>query len=163
MYRTPRCSDPGVGEPIPADDGGIDGEGEPLPDEPMPPPAPSLDLSKHFPANTGSVMRLIEVDISNPDDLRIVSNLYINGDLVNARLIDGVARVVLRSLPTGLAFKSPEEFVNWELFEDGGVVDGEETSTSTSATSGASLTPASVATAREPRRTPKAFSTNSST
>ncbi|MBA3546311.1 MAG: beta-propeller domain-containing protein [Nannocystis sp.] len=132
----------GVGEPIPipeggADDGGggADEEG-PLPDEEGGPTPGSLDLSKHFPANTGSVLRLIEVDLSDPDNLRIVSNLYISGDLVNARLIDGVARVVLRSLPTGLAFKSPEEFVNWELFEDGGVIDGEDTSTSTSATSG---------------------------
>lgn len=101
---------------------------EPLPfPEPEPPPPASLDLSKHFPVGTGSVLRLVEVDLSDPDNLRIVSNLYINGDLVNARLIDGVARVVLRSAPTGLAFKSPEEFVNWDVW-DGGV--GSEGSTS---------------------------------
>ena len=132
----------GVGEPIPipeegADEGGGGADEEPpQSDEEGGPTPPSLDLSKHFPANTGSVLRLIEVDLSDPDNLRIVSNLYISGDLVNARLIDGVARVVLRSLPTGLEFKSPEEFVNWELFEGGGVIDGEDTSTSTSATSG---------------------------
>ncbi len=106
----------------------------PLPEEPVPPPPASLDLSKHFPIGTGSVMRLVEVDISNPDDLRIVSNLYINGDLVNARLIDSVARVVLRSMPTGLAFKSPEEFVNWDAFEGGGGEPGVETSTSAGST-----------------------------
>lgn len=109
--------------------GGTGGE-EPLPppEEPDAPPPASLDLSKHFPAGTGSVMRLVEVDLSDPDNLRIVSNLYINGDLVNARLIDGVARVVLRSMPTGLAFKSPEEFVNWDLFDEG--VDSEPGTTS---------------------------------
>ena len=125
----------GIGE------GGIDvGEPEPLPlpEEPGAPPPAGLDLSKHFPVGTGSVMRLVEVDISDPDDLRIVSNLYINGDLVNARLIEGVARVVLRSLPTGLAFKSPEEFVNWDALEGGGGEPGVETTTSgTSGSSGA--------------------------
>jgi hypothetical protein len=153
--------DPGVPEPAPVPEEGSTGGGEtggsdsgtggadtgvdtgvdeplPLPGEPEPPPPASLDLSKHFPAETGSVMRLVEVDISNPDDLRIVSNLYINGDLVNARLIDGVARVVLRSMPTGLAFKSPEEFVNWDAFEGGG---GTEPGVTTSAGSGGSGTP----------------------
>lgn len=118
-------------------DTGADSEGEPLPfPEPEPPPPASLDLSKHFPIGTGSVLRLVEVDLSDPDNLRIVSNLYINGDLVNARLIDGVARVVLRSMPTGLAFKSPEEFVNWDVWEEGVGSEG-----STSAGSGGSGTP----------------------
>jgi len=119
------AEEPGAEEPS-------DSEGEPLPLPEEPPPPAGLDLSKHFPPNTGSVLRLVEVDISDPDDLRIVSNLYINGDLVNARLIDGVARVVLRSLPTGLEFKSPEHFVNWDALEGGGV-DGETGTFSTSA------------------------------
>ena len=108
----------------------------PFPDEPEPPPPASLDLSKHFPIGTGSVLRLVEVDLSDPDNLRIVSNLYINGDLVNARLIDGVARVVLRSLPTGLAFKSPEEFVNWDVWEES--IDG-EASTSVGSSGGSGV------------------------
>jgi len=127
----------GEPEPLPPDEGAEGGVGEddlPPPDEEEPAPAPSLDLSEHFPAGTGSVVRLIEVDISDPDDLRIVSNLYINGDLVNARLIGAVARVVLRSPPTGLAFKSPEEFFNWDAFDGGDDIDGEPgTSVSTSA------------------------------
>lgn len=94
------------------------GDGVPLPGDGEPQPAPGLDLSAHFPANTGSIVRLVEVDISDPDDLRVVSNLYINGDLVNARLIDGVARVVLRSAPTGLPFKSPYDFINWDALEE---------------------------------------------
>ena len=67
----------GIGEPEPIPDDGVGGEDLPLPEE-EPAPAPSLDLSKHFPANTGSVLRLVEVDISDPDNLRIVSNLYVN-------------------------------------------------------------------------------------
>ena len=96
------------------------GEGEPVPDGELPPPAPGLDLSKHFPANAGSIARLVEIDISDPDNLRIVSNLYVNGDLVSARQIDGVARVVMRSSATGLEFKSPYEFMNWDAVEQGG-------------------------------------------
>ncbi|MBK7826210.1 beta-propeller domain-containing protein [Nannocystis sp.] len=99
------------------------GGGEPgVPDGefPQPLPAPGLDLSKHFPKNTGSIARLVEIDISDPDNLRIVSNLYVNGDLVSARLIDGVARVVLRSSATGLEFKGPYDFMNWDAVNQGG-------------------------------------------
>lgn len=113
-------------------------EAFPFPEE-EPAPAPGLDLSKHFPKNTGSVLRLIEVDISDPDALRIVSNLYISGDLVNARLIEGVARVVLRSAPTGLEFKSPYDFLNWDAIEPGVDVEG-GTTVATSGTTGANPT-----------------------
>ena len=97
-------------------------EGEPGdPEMPAPlpkdPPAKGTDLSEHFPAGTGSLLRLIEVDITDPDNLRIVSNLYISGDMVNARLIDGVARVVVRSSPTSLEFKDAYEFMDWDAIE----------------------------------------------
>lgn len=98
---------------------GGEGGGEPLPPDDLPPPVPGLDLSKYFPADAGSIARLVEVDISDPDNLRIVSNLYVSGDLVSARLIDGVARVVMRSGATGLAFKSPYEFMNWDAVNQG--------------------------------------------
>lgn len=83
--------------------------GEPQPENNVGP-----DLGQYFPGNTGSLVRLVEVDIADPDNLRIVSNLYINGDLLSARMIDGVARVVLRSGPSGLEFKSAWEFFNWD-------------------------------------------------
>ena len=95
----------------------IGDEAYPFPEGPT--PTPGLDLGKYFPTGTGSLLRLVEVDISDPDALRVVSNLYISGDLVNARLIAGVARVVLRSGPTGLAFKSPYDFMNWDAIEPG--------------------------------------------
>ena len=98
------------------EDGVVPGE------EPVP---PGVDLGAHFPEGTGSIVRLMEVDLTDPDNLRIVSNLYINGDMVNARLIDGVARVVVRSAPTGLPFKDAYEFMNWDAVEgqggDGGI------------------------------------------
>ncbi|MBL9104458.1 MAG: beta-propeller domain-containing protein [Myxococcales bacterium] len=94
------------------------------------------DLSQYFPGSGGPLVRLVEVDISDPDDLRVVSNLYINGDLISARMIDGVARVVLRSQPTGLAFKDPWEFFDWSKVEGGGGGGGEPSEGSSSSTSG---------------------------
>ncbi len=107
-------------------DGEFPGE---FPEEPVP---EGLDLLEHFPEGVGSIVRLVEVDLTDPDNLRIVSNLYINGDMVNARLIDGVARVVVRSAPTGLKFKDAYEFMNWDAIPDEG---GGEPGTSVGSTS----------------------------
>ena len=90
----------------------------------QPAPPPGLDLAPHFPEGVGSIVRLVEVDLTDPDNLRIVSNLYLNGDMVNARLIDGVARVVVRSAPTGLVFKDAHEFMNWDAIPDEGIEPG---------------------------------------
>lgn len=103
----------GVAEPFPG--GPRPEEGEAPEEQPK-----GLDLGKYFPSGSGSVTRLVEVDISDPDNLRIVSNLYVNGDLLSARMIDGVARVVVRAMPTGLVFKSPWEFFNWDAVEGEG-------------------------------------------
>jgi len=111
--------------------GGGDGFDPEFPgEEPVP---QGLDLLEHFPEGVGSIVRLVEVDLTDPDNLRIVSNLYINGDMVNARLIDGVARVVVRSAPTGLAFKDAYEFMNWDALPDEG--GGEEPGTTIGSTS----------------------------
>ncbi len=113
------------------------GDGFPAPDVPENVPGP--DLGQYFPPNIGSLVRLVEVDISDPDNLRIVSNLYINGDLISARMIDGVARVVLRAMPTGLEFKSAWDFFNWDAVPSEPTEPGEppvETSSSSSTTGG---------------------------
>ncbi|MGH8874462.1 MAG: beta-propeller domain-containing protein, partial [Acidimicrobiia bacterium] len=47
---------------------------------------------------------LAQVDLSDPDDLRITRTLEVDGGFLSARLTGGVARVVLSSYPTGLAF-----------------------------------------------------------
>jgi hypothetical protein len=80
----------------------------------------SLDLQPWLGNYWGSVVRLIEVDISDPDSLRIVSNLHITGDLVSARMVEGVARVVVRSSPSGITLKAPWDFFDYEAFEQGG-------------------------------------------
>lgn len=81
-------------------------------------PGQGLDLQQYFGQDFwGGVTRLVEVDISDPDALKIVRSLNVTGDLVSARMIDGVSRVVLRSSYSGLAIKSPEEFFDWPAYE----------------------------------------------
>jgi uncharacterized secreted protein with C-terminal beta-propeller domain len=78
-----------------------------------------VDLQKFFgPDFYGSVLRMVEVDISDPDNLKIVSNLYLTGDLVSARMVEGVSRVVVRSNPNGLQWKSPDEFFDHQGYWD---------------------------------------------
>ncbi|MFZ6181596.1 beta-propeller domain-containing protein [Nannocystis pusilla] len=85
-------------------------------------PQPSgVDLQQYFgPDYYNSITRLIEVDISNPDAMKVVSNLHITGELVSARMVEGVARVVVRSQPNGLKFKDPYEFFDYAAYEQGG-------------------------------------------
>jgi uncharacterized secreted protein with C-terminal beta-propeller domain len=56
----------------------------------------------------GPVSALIEVDLSSPDDPRIVHQLLVDGRYLSARMVDGVARVVVSSYPTGLRFEGPD-------------------------------------------------------
>lgn len=87
-------------------DGGIDGQPQ------------GFDAQKWFGEDYwNSLVRMIEVDISDPDNLKIVANLYITGDLVSARMVEGVSRVVVRSQPTGLMWKDPNEFFDWAAYE----------------------------------------------
>lgn len=55
----------------------------------------------------GEVTVLAEVDVSDPDALRVVRTLYVDGAYLSARMADEVARVVIRSYPTGLEFEYP--------------------------------------------------------
>jgi hypothetical protein len=116
--------------------------GEPHPDDaPQPQQPQGLDLGQYFPATAGSLVRLVEVDISDPEHLRVVSNLYLNGDLLSARMVDGVARVVVRAMPTGLEFKSAWDFFDWEKVEGEGEDDvPPPVESSTSAGTGESMT-----------------------
>jgi uncharacterized secreted protein with C-terminal beta-propeller domain len=56
----------------------------------------------------GPIAALVEVDLSDPDELRITQRLLLDGRYLSARLIDGVVRVVVSSYPTGLPFVTPE-------------------------------------------------------
>jgi hypothetical protein len=54
------------------------------------------------------VARLIEVDISDVANPRVVRTLHLDGATVSARMVGNTVRVVVSSLPTGLAFQYPE-------------------------------------------------------
>jgi uncharacterized secreted protein with C-terminal beta-propeller domain len=47
-------------------------------------------------------------DVSDPANPALVSTLQLDGHIVSARLVDGVARVVLQADPVGLPFVTPE-------------------------------------------------------
>ncbi len=82
---------------------GID---EDFPEQPDLPEA----VKKWFEGSYTPVTQITEIDLSNPDELAVISKLYVSGDYLSARRIDGVSRVVLRSNPLGLSFTSP-----WDL------------------------------------------------
>jgi uncharacterized secreted protein with C-terminal beta-propeller domain len=54
------------------------------------------------------VTLISEIDISDPDEMKVVRDLYIDGSYVSGRLNNDVARLVIRSQPTGLEFVQPK-------------------------------------------------------
>lgn len=60
---------------------------------------------------SGAQVRLY--DIADPADPVLVSTLRLDGRVLSARLVDGVARVVLRAEPVGLPFVTPEGSGLW--------------------------------------------------
>jgi uncharacterized secreted protein with C-terminal beta-propeller domain len=49
------------------------------------------------------------VDVSNSAAMKITGKLAVDGAYVSARLVDGVARIVLQSQPHGMAFTYPQD------------------------------------------------------
>lgn len=47
-------------------------------------------------------------DVASPTDPALISTLQLDGSVASARLVDGVARVVLSAQPVGLPFVTPE-------------------------------------------------------
>lgn len=56
----------------------------------------------------GPISALVEVDLSDPANPVIARRLLVDGRYLSARLIDGIARVVVSSYPTGLEFTTPQ-------------------------------------------------------
>lgn len=85
----------------------VDGDAEtqfvddPLPVEPLP--------SQPFPGGDffGPRTVVIEVDLSDPDDMRIENSLTLEGRYLSARAIGDTARVVVTTPPTDLGFLYP--------------------------------------------------------
>ena len=53
------------------------------------------------------VTLISEINISNPKEMEVVRDLYVDGSYVSGRLNNDVARLVIRSQPTGLEFVQP--------------------------------------------------------
>ncbi len=70
---------------------------EPIPIEPFPGP-----IGGYGPTTT-----VVEVDLSNPDDLRIAGSLTLDGNYISARSIGDTARIVVTTPPTQLGFLYP--------------------------------------------------------
>lgn len=81
-----------------ADDGDAETEfvDDPIPTEPLP---------GEFYSQPRTVV--IEVDLSNPDDLRIANSLTVDGRYVSARSIGDTARLVVSTSPSDLGFLFP--------------------------------------------------------
>ena len=54
------------------------------------------------------ISAMVEVDLTDPAHPVVARRLLVDGRYLSARLIDGVARVVVSSYPTGLEFTTPE-------------------------------------------------------
>jgi uncharacterized secreted protein with C-terminal beta-propeller domain len=72
------------------------------------PVEPGIIAPDYYPYYESPTANLVEVDISDPDDIRIVRNLEMDGRYVNARLVDDTARIVVNSGPTGFVWEFPE-------------------------------------------------------
>ncbi len=70
----------------------------PIPVEPFPAPVPG---------GYGPTTTVVEVDLSNPDDLRIAGSLTLDGNYISARAIGDTARIAVTTPPTDLGFLYP--------------------------------------------------------
>ncbi len=55
-----------------------------------------------------STATLTLVDVSDPADMRVLETLTLEGQYLSARLVDGIARVVVRAEPVALPFVYPQ-------------------------------------------------------
>ena len=51
---------------------------------------------------------LTEIDVSDPSDIELVRTLFLDGGYISARMSGDVARIVVRSSPTGLVWEYPQ-------------------------------------------------------
>ncbi|NNC91270.1 MAG: benzoate transporter [Acidimicrobiia bacterium] len=51
---------------------------------------------------------LTEIDVSDPSDIELVRTLFLDGGYISARMTGDVARIVVRSSPTGLVWEYPQ-------------------------------------------------------
>lgn len=61
-----------------------------------------------IPGSSGPISALVEVDLSDPAAPRVDRKLLVDGSYLSARMVDGIARIVVSSYPTGLVFEGPQ-------------------------------------------------------
>lgn len=74
-------------------------------------------LRKPMPARPGFAPTIIDtsssdvhvVDVSNPSAMKVESKVALEGGYLSARLVDGVARIVVQSSPVGLDWQYPRD------------------------------------------------------
>jgi uncharacterized secreted protein with C-terminal beta-propeller domain len=59
------------------------------------------------PTYSSAITRLVEIDVSDASNPRIVRTLDMDGSFISARNVDGSVRVAINSNPVGLAFVNP--------------------------------------------------------
>ncbi|MEE8330207.1 MAG: beta-propeller domain-containing protein [Acidimicrobiia bacterium] len=69
--------------------------------------APNVWEGDYFVPQVG-VTLISEIDVSDPDSMEVVRDLYFDGTYVTSRLSDGTVRIVVRTQPTGLEFVYPK-------------------------------------------------------
>lgn len=71
-------------------------------------PRSDADISRPGPGGWGGTTTLAMVDISDPSTPDVTERLTVDGSMLSARLIDGVARVVVRMPQGNLPWEHPE-------------------------------------------------------
>lgn len=97
-------AEPDTAEPAAGDAAAPDASSRPV--APPGPDEPVTDIPQPSPTH-GSVLELTTLDIADPTRIAVVSRLQVDGDLIAARLVDDVARIVVRSQPVALRFVHP--------------------------------------------------------
>jgi hypothetical protein len=91
---------------IDAEEQFVEPDTEPIPTEPIPIdpiPVEPFPVPQFF----GPTTVVIEVDLSNPDDLQIVNRMTLDGRYISARSIGETGRIALTSPPKDLGFLYP--------------------------------------------------------
>jgi len=60
-----------------------------------------------YPQYGSGISVISEIDISDPEDMRVVKTLFVDGSYLSARMVGDTARVVVDAYPTGLEFVYP--------------------------------------------------------
>jgi len=69
-------------------------------------PLVESDATSFAPYN-GPKTLVFEIDLSDPDDLRVTRTMHIDGNYLSARSIDGTVRIVVSAYPSDLPFVYP--------------------------------------------------------